>query len=274
MIRSSSEMVLSNRLRAAVLLVLAVGLAACAGGSEVSEPRRGGSDLALIASQFVPRTSTVEHSPDSLVAVSIRADSGEVTLQQPYPSLLRQWATGKRYKNTPSRSHQPFRSILGGQRGADVDLFSQDPGPQRLFAVLRSKDLFLGALARRPVDSLSTDTFRKRLHQRADVFRDTLRVDVYFLNGPLQLSQQVRVELQDNSDRVYSPVDRSSQIGRATVHGRSFRYLRASYYFDRSAKEGGDLIENTSSLRLRMYRPRQESLYFEWQWERARLSER
>lgn len=277
MTRSSSGTVLSHRLRAAVLFVLALGLGACAGSSEVSEERRGASDPALIASQFVPRVLTAEYSPDSLGAMSIRADSVDVTFQQPYPSLLRQWAVGKRYKSTPSHSHRPFRSIKSDQP-ANVDQFSQDRSDShRRFAVLRSKGLLFGALAWRAADSLSTDTFRERLRRRATFFRDTLRVDVYFLffrNSPPRLSRQMRVELQDDGERVISPVDENFRVRNATVHGNSLRYLRASYYFDRSAEEGGDLLENTSSLRLRMYRPYQDALHFEWEWEPSRLSTR
>lgn len=251
------------------LFGLLLGLGACSSSSELTDP----SDPARISSRYVPSVATVDHSPDSLVGVSVAADSARILLEDSYTSLLQKWSVGQRYLQRPSTSHRPFRSILGRGERTDVDQYTRSrSGPPRRFSVLRSKELLLGALAEKGADSLSAATVRSRLRQKAAFYRDTLRIDVYLVGTPpIRRVQEEKIELQDDRGRVYSPVDETFQSGTMTVRGASYAYLRESYYFDRTTEEH-DFVRNTSLLRLKVYNVYEGPWYFEWKWNRSRLS--
>lgn len=269
MIEFSFEEASPRSLLLSVLLVLLVGLVACTSPSKLTNP----SDPARISSRHIPSVATIDYRPDSLVGVSVASDSAQVILGESYTSLLQKWSVGQRYTHPPSKLHRPFRSILGGGERADVDQYAQRrTGPVRRFSVLRSKELLFGALAQKEADSLSATTVRNRLRQKTAFHSDTLRIDVYLVGTPpIRHVQEEKVELQDDSSRVHSPVDQTSHSGSMTVRGTQYAYLRESYYFDRTA-DGYDLMRNTSLLRLKVFNVPEGPWHFEWRWNRPRLS--
>lgn len=233
------------------LLVLAIALGGCGGGSTYSfEP-------GTIAKRFLPTTREVSHHPDSLRALSIQEKEGryQIELAESYSSLHQKWSCTYR--------------DLGPGRSRDG----------RSYATFWSLELSLASLEpEMGVSSLSGEQAQKALTERREEYQNTLQFDVYWFEAEgnsLLVGPGSSVRLRVNETETYRPSEEKNGPLRDTflaTETRSALYRRNTFYFSRVV-DSTDILDEAERLELIIDRPGSSAqIRFTWSWEEAKAS--
>lgn len=227
-------------LAAAALLV-----GGCGGGSTYS------LDQADLAQRFLPTERTVAYPPDSLGSLTISKKKGtyEYELADDYEALHRKWSC-------------TYQDVGRGQ--------ARRP---RSYATLWSLELALASL--QPdfgITVLSENRAEKKIKERRQEFKSTLRVDVYWFEaeGESNLtSPGTRVELRIGDDTYRPDAKDSGPLREAFLSDRATTalYRRNSFYF-RRVVDGTDILREAQGMELRINPGAGGSrIRFAWSWE-------
>lgn len=220
--------------RAAVgsLLLFIVGMAGCSSSPYAMQEGE-------LADRHLPPEREVTHHPDSLEALSIVEQDGQIQYEmaQSYRSMVEKWSVRCRY------------------------------GCGKTYATFRSLELALSSLEpEQGVLSLQPTRARELIQKRRAAYAETIQIDVYwYWTGTNISGPGYRVELHV-ADSTYHPVRSDyTPIRRVLAASGAELYRRNTFYFPRVV-EGVDLLENASSARLEIHKHGWRDFQFVWEW--------
>lgn len=222
MLRIAKTVLFSRIIAGGLFLALIVGLVGCGGGPYAMEE----GELAV---RYLPTKRVVEHHPDSLRALKVVEQDGQVTfeLDRSYRSIVEKWSVGHRYP--------PL-------------------GPDPDYATFRSLELALASLqAEREILSLQPSRAQELIQKRRASYADTIKIDVYDFSGQQFGGPEHRAKLHI-ADSTYHPAKKVDTPRQKiyTPNGR-FTYRRYTNYFPRVV-DGVDLLEKASGAHLEIQR--------------------
>jgi hypothetical protein len=243
---------LSQRFQIAVALVVAVGLVAvglagCAG----SGGSYGNFDIVNIAEWSLPNDRKADHHPDSLSQIQIveKENTVKIESEESYEQLTRTW------------SASPRRAIGRTQRFRVNN-----------FATLWSLDLSILSLEyEMGISGLTKDRAYQIIEGRKEEYNSFIQIDVYWFGTPESTrlaGPATRAVLIDEDDNEYTATrqDYGPAHDTFTNAGQRLVYRRNTFYFDRE-RDGGDILANTSEIRLEINEVASTSPYrFNWSW--------